>query len=41
MNKMNSQSRKYEALNIIGLSTLTAKQYLVYAYLMSISIWNA
>ena len=38
---MNSQSRKYEALDIVGLSNLTAKQYLVYAYLMSISIWNA
>lgn len=41
MYKMNSNSRKYEALNIVGMSTLTAKQYLVYAYLMSISIWNA
>ena len=38
---MDSQSRKYEALDIVGLSKLTAKQYLVYAYLMSISIWNA
>lgn len=41
MSKMDSRSRKYEALDIVGLSTLTAKQYLVYAYLMSISIWNA
>lgn len=41
MNKMDSRSRKYEALDIVGLSNLTAKQYLVYAYLMSISIWNA
>ena len=41
MNKMTSRSRKYEALDIVGLSKLTAKQYLVYAYLMSISIWNA
>ena len=38
---MDSHSRKYEALDIVGLSNLTAKQYLVYAYLMSISIWNA
>lgn len=41
MTKMNSRSRKYEALDIVGLSKLTAKQYLVYAYLMSISVWNA
>lgn len=41
MNKMDSRARKYEALDIVGLSSLTAKQYLVYAYLMSISIWNA
>lgn len=41
MNKLDSRARKYEALDIVGLSKLTAKQYLVYAYLMSISIWNA
>lgn len=38
---MNSSSRYYEALTEIDNATLTSKQYLVYAYLMSISIWNA
>lgn len=38
---MKSTSRCYEALTGKDESSLTPKQYLVYAYLMSISIWNA
>lgn len=38
---MDSYSRKYEALDIIEITNLTSKQYLVYTYLISISIWNA